>query len=160
MISYEELGHVRDLLDNEEWDSLLINKRDPVTRRLIYQEGDTRYCLHYMRSGMTKPHPHKYNIRVKILSGRYKHRIYHETDAGFFRLYEEHLKEGSGYEISDPNVFHQVEIEPLAYCWSLMINDYNFDSPHPDCISTAGNDLRKIEDIEKQELIREFKKLL
>jgi hypothetical protein len=41
-----------------------------------------------------------------------------------------------------------------------MINDYYFDDPHEDCISTAGNDLEEIEEAEKQELIKEFRKLL
>lgn len=156
MISYSELKHVKELLISEEWDSLLINKRDPVTRRLIYQEGDKRYCLHYMRSGKTKPHPHKYNVRVKILSGRYKHTIYHNHE----RLYTEHLKQDSSYEINNPNVFHEVEIEPLAYCWSLMINDYYFDNPNPACISTAGNDLEPVDPAEKDWMIKEFLKLL
>ena len=159
MISYSELKHIKELLINEEWDSLLINKRDPVTRRLIYHEGNKRYCLHYMRSGKTKPHPHKYNVRVKILAGRYKHTIYHDGEE-LIKVYQEHLQQGSSYEINDPNTFHEVEIEPMAYCWSIMINDYFFPVPHPDCISTAGNNLQPIEKHEKEELIREFKKLL
>ena len=156
MISYKELAYVRELLDTEEWGSILINKRDPITRRLFLEKDDKRYCLHYMRSGTTKPHPHKYNVRVKILSGRYKHHLFLNGE----KLYSEDMQEGSGYHINNPNLFHQVEIEPLAYCWSVMINDYYFDDPHEDCISTAGNDLEEIEETEKQELIKEFRKLL
>ena len=156
MISYKELAYVRELLDTEEWGSILINKRDPITRRLFLEKDDKRYCLHHMRSGTTKPHPHKYNVRVKILSGRYKHHLF----LGGEKIYSEDMQEGSGYHINNPNLFHQVEIEPLAYCWSVMINDYYFDDPHEDCISTAGNDLEEIEETEKQELIKEFRKLL
>jgi hypothetical protein len=156
MITYTELAHVKQLLENKEWGSLLINKRDPITRRLFYNEGATRYCLHYMRAGTTKPHPHKYNVRVKVLSGRYRHHLYLNDE----KIYSEHIKEGSSYEIKNPNLFHQVEIEPLAYCWSLMINDYYFDDPHPACISTDGNELQPIEPDEKSWLITEFKKLL
>tara|TARA_R110000751_G_scaffold226863_1_gene328788 strand:+ start:5031 stop:5501 length:471 start_codon:yes stop_codon:yes gene_type:complete len=156
MISYTELGHIRKLLETEEWGAILIDKRAPVTRRLFIQRDDKRYCLHYMRSGKTKPHPHKYNVRVRILAGRYKHHLY----LGGNKLYSEHMTQGSGYEINDPLLFHQVEIEPQAYCWSLMINDYDFDYPHPDCISTAGNDLQPIEPQEKAWLMKEFRKLL
>lgn len=160
MISYAELGYVRELLSTEEWGSILINKRDPVTRRLFLEKDDKRYCLHYMKSGTTKPHPHKYNVRVKLLSGRYKHTIYHDTGEDLLKVYQEHLQQGSGYEINDPDTFHQIEVEKSAYSWSLMINDYDFEIPSDACISTAGNDLGPIPENEKQELIKEFRKLL
>ena len=150
---------VRKMLDNDEWDSLLINKRDPVTRRLFIERDGKRYCLHYMRSGKTAPHPHKYNVRVKILAGRYKHAIYHASNL-LTPIYQEHLKQDSSYEINDPNVFHAIEVEPLAYSWSLMINDYYFKEPNSACISTANNNLDPIPEKEKQELIKEFRKLL
>lgn len=163
MISYLELGHVRQLLKTEEWEAVLIDKGSLTTRRLFLEKDDKRYCLHYMRNGITKPHTHKYNVRVRILSGRYRHNLFLNDK----KIYSEHMKEGASYHIDNPNLFHQVEIEPQAYCWSLMINDYDFDNPHPSCISAEENNLqtinfsyRQISKHEKEELIKEFKKLI
>jgi hypothetical protein len=160
MISYKEIDLVRSMLDNDEWESLLIDKRDPVTRRLFIERGGKRYCLHYMRSGKTKPHPHKYNVRVKLLCGRYKHSIYLDDGEKLTKAYDEYLQAGTTYQIDDPDVFHEIEVEPLAYSWSLMINDYNFTIPNDACISTDDNGLGPIPEDEKQELIKEFRKLL
>ena len=160
MISYKEVDLVRHMLDNDEWESLLIDKRDPITRRLFIVRDGKRYCLHYMRSGKTKPHPHKYNVRVKILCGRYKHTIYHDYGDGIHKVYQEYLHPDSQYEINCPDTYHEIEIEPLAYSWSLMINDYDFEIPNDKCISTANNNLGPIPEEEKQELIKEFRKLL
>ena len=167
MITYKELALVKDLLENKEWDSLLIDKRDPITYRLFIVHEGHRYCLHHMRSGKTKSHPHKYNARVKILAGRYEHTIFVEEKSAHLdesdrlrEVYRETLHKDSSYCIEHPEIFHSVEIKPFAYCYSLMINDYDFKNPNPSCISTAGNNLGPIPEEKKQELIKEFKSFL
>jgi hypothetical protein len=159
MVSYEELRQIKEWLYTEEWDSLLINKRDPITYRLSIQR-DKRYCLHYMKSGISKPHPHKYNVRVKILAGRYKHHLFYDDGVNLNKISHENLHQGSSYEIRYPNVYHQIEVEPLAASYSVMINDYDFSVPNRGCISTQNNQLGPIPEKEKLELIEEFKRIL
>ena len=105
MITNQELLDIRTHLVNDKFDSILINKRNPVTYRLFAQINGVRVCLHKMLEGTTKPHAHKYDVRVLILDGEYRHEIYNKN---YESVYSEKVVKGSAYHIVNPNTLHSV----------------------------------------------------
>ena len=164
MIKREELEIILKMLDEDQFDSILIDKRDPITYRLFKEFPDgKRICLHKIGQGKTAIHAHKYNVRVLILQGEYTHNIgyWNGTDSDFSinHVYTSQCGAGHSYEIDDPNTLHGLVARGKPV-YSIMINDYNFGSPNPKCISTKGNDLGPIPTSQKQELVNYFKDLI
>lgn len=153
-ISYSELSMVKDLLESEPWDSLLINRKHPFTYRLFFKFPIAgRVCLHKMLPGDTIPHPHKYNVRVALLSGSYVHKLYYQEG-----IEEQVLNSGDQYEINDPNQFHSVHVESVSY--SVMFNDRLFSQPNPACLSTSNKGLDRLTVEEYKSLKKEFLEIL
>ena len=163
LIHQHELEDILDLLKENSMDSVLINKKDPITYRLFHTwETGKRVCLHKMLRGSVPPHPHKYNVRVLILSGRYKHEICYPiispNQTYIDRVYSETCISGSQYHIDRSNTHHSLEI--LNPTYSIMFNDYNFNESHPSCKTVEGKGFKEIPEGEKYVLEREFQELI
>jgi hypothetical protein len=75
---YEVCEQLPDLLqDRGRWDSLIIDKRRPITRRVFTMMGQLRVCLHeFEYIGNTRDdeafwHPHAWPAAIHVLNGAY-----------------------------------------------------------------------------------------
>lgn len=151
------------LLDDEEWDSLVINRRKPVTHRLFRQFGEYRVCLHEF-TPCTKvesfPHPHPWPGAFLVLHGGYWQDIGLSedrfTEPEFH--YTELVKPGSMYEITDPMTWHR--ITPIQTTYTVMLNGEPFSNPHTEVRTTKGKDLDKIKGAELRLLKTGFRNLI
>lgn len=137
-------------LDLFEWDSLIINRRKPVTYRIFTQYADYRLCLHKFNKCDEHEaflHPHPWPAAFFILSGSYNMLVGSSNDrfTGPSATAKISMVEGSSYEILDPLVWHAVI--PNTNTYTIMINDEPWpeDIAHTEVRTTKGKDLEKME---------------
>jgi hypothetical protein len=110
------LDRLRHIIDNElpvlirqrglVWNSLHVTYEPPRVERLWCQYTDLRIFLHRIHpaEGDVLFHPHPWPSAVRIVSGRYLHRIGIKDQV----LSTQVLTAGSEYEMTTPDVWHSV----------------------------------------------------
>ena len=109
------------------WDSLIVNRRKPITYRVFrYLADATRVSLHKFDPcdrHEAYPHPHPWPGAFTILEGSYRMWIGFTPDLESrepITVTETVLTAGSRYEIVEPRTWHSVT--PLEECWTVMVN--------------------------------------
>ncbi len=141
----------------EEWDSLIINRRRPFTWRAFRQFGENRVCLHMFEACEPQEafaHPHPWPGAFLLLKGEYMHHIGYskdrESEPEF--VFSERVRPYSMYEITNPLTWHRVQ--PLAETWTIMLNGKPWDDQHTQTRTTKGKDLEKMNPEELQRHLR------
>ena len=144
------------LLNDSDWDSLIINRRKPWTYRVFRQFGDYRVCLHGFHecdSDEAFIHPHPWTGAFLLLEGSYVQKLgfsqTKEKDSVPEFFYREVLETYSSYEILDQRIWHSVQ--PLTRCYTVMLNGKPWEDAHGAVRTTKGKDLEKMseEDLKK-----------
>lgn len=116
----------------ELWQTLVIDRRKPITHRAWIMHGDTRICLHGFEPCQREEaflHPHPWPSAMLVLDGSY------DMHVGYAAAPESRqpddvislqLAAGSTYDMSVPGAWHKVV--PRTRCYSLMINDPRWDT--------------------------------
>jgi len=153
------------LVSNDDWDSLIINRRKPWTYRVFRQFGDYRVCLHAFDACDVHEaflHPHPWPGAFLVLEGSYIQKLgFSQTkdkDSVPDMFYRELLSAGSCYEILDQRIWHSVQ--PLTRCYTIMLNGKPWDEPHQAVKTTKGKDLEKMLPYDLNEHKRHFQRLL
>lgn len=142
------LKQVPLLLRDDNWETLVINKRKPHTYRAWkFLENEIRVCLHRFEPCSEDEafmHPHPWPGAFIVLLGKYVMKMGLSRDRG---SEPEHvstlsLASNSAYAITNPLAWHSVQ--PLERCWSIMINGKPFYEPHERAPTTKGKDLEKM----------------
>jgi hypothetical protein len=146
----------RFLASTAGWDSLIINRRKPVTHRVFRQIGDMRLCLHHFEKCSPDEaflHPHPWPAAFLVVDGSYWMDInwsLNRQDApqlvdpitgGCFSKFL--LTRGSCYEISSPLTWHSVTPANDGGVWTVMLNDAPWlpEVAHTQVRTTKGKDL-------------------
>ena len=161
----EILVKLPSMLDEDRWDSLIVNRRKPATYRVFTQENNIRICLHKFDTcnlDESFEHPHPWPGAFCILEGSYEMKIgksltrYSPPDevATFV------LNKGSKYSITSPLTWHSVT--PLEITYTVMVNGEPFtpEVAHTKVRTTKGKDLDKMPPEELKAHLEKFKELL
>jgi hypothetical protein len=157
-------GKLSELIKLSQWDSLVINRRQPITYRLFTRMDDLRICLHKFKPCDRHEsfyHPHPWPAAFVVLSGgyymrtgRYKDFNSDENDSNV----SVYLRSGSGYEMTDPLLGHS--ITPVTDTYTIMINGPEYEKQHIGCRRTKGKDLEKLSDRDKEDALLVFNALI
>jgi len=157
-------GKLSELIELANWDSLVINRRQPITYRLFTRIDDLRICLHKFKPCDRHEsfyHPHPWPAAFVVLSGGYYMRTGRYKD---FNSDEDdlntsiYLSAGSGYEMTDPLLGHS--ITPVTDTYTIMINGPEYEKQHIGCRRTKGKDLEKLSDRDKEDGLLVFNALI
>lgn len=158
------------LRDIRGWDSLIINRRKPITYRVFRQIGLVRLCLHKFEyidkdcGDEAFMHPHPWPGAFRVVAGGYQMVLGSTPDrttntpTGLSKL---NMFAGSSYEIVDPLVWHSVT--PLTKTvYTIMVNGEPWDSgfAHNNVRTTKGKDLDKMDRRALAEHLIQFQKEL
>lgn len=149
----ETLPSVPTLVQLRPWDSLIINRRKPVTYRAFTMLGDIRLCLHKFeyidnKSEEAFLHPHPWPAAFYIVAGAYLMEVGYTNDRQEKDpkvIYKTELRAGSSYEIADPLTWHR--ITPItSEVYTVMLNGpaWSPDVAHTAVRTTKGKDLEKM----------------
>lgn len=145
---------IKSIDNNDTWQGVLINKRQPYTTRIFRDFNGYRVCLHAFEKCKTDesiPHPHPWPGAFLILDGGYEQEIGFSEDLTSLpkTFIKTVFKTGSSYEIIEPNIFHK--ITPLKYTRTISINGPDFEEQHSLVRRTANKNLKEIptEDLDK-----------
>lgn len=140
-----------DLINDAQWESLVINKRNPHTYRVFTYWRQYRIALHkfdVINGDPAFDHPHPWPGAFAILKGAYRMRLGRSEDRFSLPVpvSDVVLGAGSSYEITDPLVWHSVT--PLMPTYTIMLNGEPFDDDevHTQVRTTKGKDLEKLTD--------------
>ena len=147
-----------------DWDSLIINKRKPFTRRMWFYLPDPmqhlRVCLHEFlpcRLDEAFAHPHGWPAEFAVMSGAYREDLWFSdktVDVADCPPVSSVYTQGSWHVIERPNVWHRVQ--PLEITYTVMVNGLPFENPLPDVRSTKGKDLEEMTEDDKLEFLELF----
>ena len=150
--------------DPTQWESLVINKRKPVTFRAFTMYNDQRICLHRFEACTESEafiHPHQWPCRVLVLQGNY-HMLVGSSktidDVHPQFVMDMHLTKGSSYTMERENTWHAVH--PKSLCYSLMVNGPRYEDPNAAAPSTSGKGLVAMDSLELTAHLTNFKTLL
>ena len=146
---------IRDSLEKweDQWDSLVINKRKPHTHRVHRMFGNRRVCLHRFSPCEDEDvfsHPHGWPAAFLVLKGEYIHTLGcsntlsgDDAHAEPRFIYREVVRPYSMYEIVNPFTWHRVQ--PTETTYTIMMNGAEFEHKHEQTRTTKGKDLDKME---------------
>ena len=165
----EALKLLPELLDQRErWDSLIVNRRKPITYRVFTTlDNGLRICLHKFdpcHDHEAFKHPHPWPGAFAILKGSYRMWLGSsnpaEADAKPTDVATLTLTEGAKYEIVMPGTWHNVI--PLEPTYTVMVNGqpWEKDFVHPKAPTTKGKDLDKMPEAELVLHLKKFKELV
>ena len=135
------------------WDSLVIDRRKPVTLRAFATlGGGCRVCLHRFHPCASDEaffHPHPWPGAFFVLDGAYRMRTGLSPDlhADAEPLYESVYAAGSGYEITHPRLWHAIMPVGDGLVHTVMLNGpvWPPDQRHARTVTTQGKDLKQID---------------
>ena len=165
-ISLADAAHIA--LDSIEhparWQTLVIDRRMPITHRAWIMHGDTRICLHRFEPCRREEaflHPHPWPSTMLVLDGVYDMHVGYAADPASEQPDEVislQLASGSTYDMSVPGAWHQVV--PQTRCYSLMINGPAWDTGSRFAPTTQGKDRSRMNSSQLNEHLAVFEKLL
>lgn len=142
------LPQVLDSLTNgdDEWDSLVINRRKPHTYRMFKHFDGLRVCCHVFDQCDEEDafaHPHPWPGAFLILSGEYIHTVGFSPDLQSQPtfLYREIVRPFMMYEIVHKQTWHKVQ--PTVRTHTIMVNGEPWDG-HNETRTTKGKDLDRL----------------
>lgn len=153
-------GQVSDLITKGKWDSLVINRRQPITYRLFARIDDLRICLYKFKpcdKHESFYHPHPWPAAFFVLSGSYMMELgkYSYIDSlDSVNISKMQLGQYSSYEMIDPLLGHS--ISPVTDTYTIMINGPEYTHRHKECRRTKGKDLERMEEQEKRDQLLIF----
>lgn len=164
----EQIRHLPNLLDDiEGWDSLIINRRKPVTWRAFRMIGENRLCLHKFEQfdGTTEeafPHTHPWPGAFRIISGGYRMQVgkvesINDVHGQMLATFD--MWEGSSYEMTNPLVMHRVT--PItSEVYTIMINGPAWPEGvvHSGVKTTKGKDLQAMSRGQLRDHLHYFKR--
>ena len=148
----------------ELWQTLVIDRRKPITHRAWIMHGDTRICLHGFEPCQREEaflHPHPWPSAMLVLDGSY------DMHVGYAAAPESRqpddvislqLAAGSTYDMSVPGAWHKVV--PRTRCYSLMINGPRWDTGPRFAPRTQGKDPGRMTSSQLNEHLIVFERLL
>lgn len=151
------------LFDSNDWESLVINRRQPHTYRAFTFFKGMRICLHRFEPCQREDafaHPHPWPAAFLLLEGEYLMETGYALNlVGEFKpVHTVIMGKGSRYAMTEPLVSHL--IQPKKTTYSLMINDAPYHHPHKMAPTTKGKDLETMSPIMLQEHLDKFKGLI
>ena len=153
-----------DRLDDlSQWDSLVINRREPFTYRAFTFVGDDRICLHKFdpcSEDNAFMHPHPWPSEMMVLSGVYEMWVGHSKDLHSKpdSVIDVTLSAGSIYKMHNELSWHSVR--PLTTAYSIMINGLPWKDKHSKAPTTKGKDLDKFTQEELRSHLDDFRSKL
>lgn len=143
------------------WESLIINRRKPVTYRLWRMLPDgNRVCLHKFlpcHENEAFAHPHGWGAEFVVLEGRYVEDIWYGNSPKCLTQQPVcstvHAR-GSWHEIDNPWTWHK--IVPQVQTFTVMVNGPAYDNSLPSVKTTKGKDLLRMGDDDKKALLQTF----
>jgi hypothetical protein len=146
----------RLLLDEQSWNSVLVNYHPPIVERLWQRWGDYRISLHRIfpcAPGEALFHPHPWPSAMRILAGEYEMAVGYgkgETAPPVAALM---ITRGDFlYEMTDPDAWHYVR--PIGGpTLSLMVTGKPWGRPSP----RSSTPLVALTDLQRAELFRLFR---
>jgi hypothetical protein len=160
------MPHLPNMLDIPSiWNSLVINRRKPVTYRLFTQspiDKSQRICLHKFDPCHAHEaffHPHPWPGAFLILRGSYWMEVGRSKDrlSRPDHVMGMELHDGSIYEIIHPYTWHSVI--PRERTYTIMVNGepWNKDTTHAEVRTTKGKDLDELTEEEKEIYLHTFR---
>jgi hypothetical protein len=156
------------LNDHTLWDSLIVNRRKPITYRVFTTlPNGLRLCLHKFEPCHTHEafsHPHPWPGAFMILQGKYQMNVGYSCNGRMDSLPADVmsliLNKYSFYEIINPLTWHSVV--PLEPTYTVMVNGEPWDKSiaHNDVRTTKGKDLEKMPESELIDHLSIFQRLL
>lgn len=160
------LANLSEILVNPEikWNSLVINRRKPVTYRVFAMVGDYRICLHKFEPCDTHEafmHPHPWPGAFIILKGCYRMKLGYTCggleDHSPTDVCELILQAGSMYAMDSRHAWHSVI--PLETTYTVMINGKSWEDPNTAVRRTDGKDLDRLQLEELEDAIALYRQL-
>lgn len=159
------LPEILKSIDDDDWQSLVINRRKPHTYRIfknLKSHEDLRVCLHVFDSCEPEdafPHPHPWPGAFLMLAGEYVHTIGYSLDLESepVFLYREIVRPFTMYEITHKQTWHKVQ--PTKRTYTVMINGQAWDG-HVETRTTKGKDLDQLSEDEMIKFKGDFKDLI
>ncbi len=164
---YEGLNELPVLLnDRSNWDSLIVNPRQPWTYRVYSKlSNGLRVCLHRFEIFHTHeafPHPHPWPGAILVLDGSYKMAIGYSVDreSPMLDVMTTVMGKWSAYEILNPLTWHAVI--PLETTYTIMVNGtpWESDVAHREVRRAEGNDLEHMPEEKLVAHLAKFQKLI
>lgn len=152
-------------IDDDDWDSLIINRRKPHTYRIFKSfepPSDLRVCLHVFDACDAEdafPHPHPWPGAFLMLQGEYIHTVGYSLDLESppTFLYREVIRPFTMYEITHKQTWHTVQ--PTQRTFTVMINGPAWEG-HTETRTTKGKDLDSLSKGAMIALKTDFKHLI
>lgn len=160
-------NHENLFSDLSKWQSLVINRRRPVTHRaFIILDNGLRVCLHKFDPCAKEDaffHPHPWPSAMIILDGCYKmwvgasSNLLTTLDRDSDSVVELLLEPGSRYSMTNPLGWHAVQ--PLTTCYSIMVNDvpWTQEEVHLHAPTTKGKDLDRMDEFQLRNHLSMFR---
>jgi hypothetical protein len=147
---------------DDDWDSLVINRRKPHTYRMFKNFGELRVCLHVFDPCEPEDafaHPHPWPGAFLMLAGEYTHTVGYSPDLESppTFLYREIVRPFTMYEITHKQTWHTVQ--PTQRTYTVMINGPAWEG-HVETRTTKGKDLDCLAEGAMTALKIDFKHLL
>lgn len=149
-------------IDDDDWESLVINRRKPHTYRMFKNFGEVRACLHVFDACDPEDafaHPHPWPGAFLMLDGEYIHTVGYSLDLKSppTFLYREVVRPFTMYEITHKQTWHAVQ--PTTRTYTVMINGPAWDG-HSETRTTKGKDLDSLGEGAMATLKTDFKHLI
>ncbi len=125
ILSQIEMALPALLQDEAAWHGLFADSEQPHLHRLWRQWGEYRISLHHFSEcceGQEFWHPHPWKMAVRVLKGRYEHRVGFVCETGEnIEVARSIMEPGSCYEMVSPRGAHA--ILPIDNdVWSVMVS--------------------------------------
>lgn len=150
------------LSDPSKWKSIDVDYHPPHVERLYTNIGSIRVCLHKIHPcdpDEALLHPHPWPASFKVYKGMYLTEIgSSSTSEPPKESVKVNLSAGSMISMTNPNDWHYVApIDEPVY--TMMINGAPYEKTHPG-VKKASKKLFPLKEFAKEDLLREFKKLI
>lgn len=159
----EKIQDLPTLLEQSDWSSIVVDKKEPHTYRVFKIIDGIRICLHRFEPcslDQAFPHAHRWPGAFRVLQGQYLMKLGiapdQESDPEFITTMI--LNQGSSYTMDNPLLWHVVQ--PLIECFSVAINGTNYQERHVKAPTTDNKGLREMTSEELNNHLKQFQRLL
>ena len=158
----ELMPAIFESIDDDDWNSLVINRRKPHTYRMSKNFGELRVCLHVFDACDPEDafaHPHPWPGAFLMLDGEYVHNVGYSLDLESppTFIYKEIIRPFTMYEITHKQLWHTVQ--PTKRTCTVMVNGPAWNG-HSETRTTKGKDLDRLSEEAMKTLKIDFKHLI
>lgn len=121
------LPEIPNLIKNQEWDTLLINKYPPVIHRLSLKISEHRtLLLHKLfntEDELALMHSHSWSFACKVLQGGYEMGVGFSSDRSVVprALMTSMVNSGDIYEMTSPDIWHYTKPLENKVSYSVLL---------------------------------------